>query len=124
LKYALDEANPNKIADALAQVDLGTLLTATEYDTGVITGATSVTIPGSGALLVQSVVVVSGTESSTPHIVVDSTQTPGQIASTGIYTVKLSADGKTLTFAANVTRVVVRYISNPAKALTDSFTRA
>ena len=124
LKVALDQANPNKIADALAKTALGTMFTPVEYDTGVITGATSITLPGTGALLVQSVIVVSGTESATPHIPVDSSATPGQIGATGIYTAKVSADGATLTFSANVTRGRVRYIPNPAALLTDSFARS
>jgi hypothetical protein len=124
LKSALNEANPNKIADALAKVDIGTVLSAVEYDTGTITGAVAVTLPGQGALLVQSVVVMTGTESATPHIVVDSAQTAGQIGSTGIYTVKLSANGKVLTFAANVTRIIVRYIPNSAADLSAAFERA
>lgn len=124
VQSVLNEANPNKIADALAKAALGTLLAPVEYDTGVITGATSITIPNMGALLVQSVIVVSGTESATPHIPVDSSATPGQIGATGVYTAKVSADGKTITFAANVTRVRVRYIPNSATALTDAFVRS
>ena len=124
VQAALNAANPNKIADALAKVGLGSMFAPVEYDTGTITGATGVTLPGNGALEVQSVVVMTGTESATPHIVVDSAQTPGQIGSTGIYTVKLSADGKTLTFAANVTRIIVRFIPAPAVALSDDFNRA
>jgi len=124
LAKALNQADPNLIADALAKLDLGVMFTPVEHDTGTITGATSVVLPGNGALAVQSVRVVTGTEDASPHIVVDSAATPGQIGTSGIYTVKLSTDGKTLTFAANVTRIIVRYIPNPATALTADFVSA
>jgi predicted naringenin-chalcone synthase len=123
LKSALDEANLNKLADALGQIDLGSILTPVEHDTGVITGATSITLPGLGALLVQSVRVVSGTETAGEKVVSDSGSTPGDINTSGVFSCKLNAAGTAITFSANVTRVVVRYIPNPAKALTDAFTR-
>jgi hypothetical protein len=121
LAEALKRCEPDDLADALRKCRLDAMFAAVELDTGTITGTTSVTIPGNGALHVQSVRVVTGTEAAAPHVVIDSLGTPAQIGTTGVYTVKLSANGKTLTFAQNITRVIVRYIPNPATALTDQF---
>lgn len=122
LKSALNEANPNKISDALAKVDLGSMFTITEYDTGTITAVDHITLPGTGALLIQSVRVVTATTAVVgPKIIQDSGATAGQIASTGIYVCKIDAAGLVLTFDGTVTQVVVRYIPNPAASLTASF---
>jgi len=123
LKVALDQASPGKLADALAKARLGTMLTPVEWDSGVITSSAIVTLPGMGALYVQSVRVVAGAESNTPHVVCDSSETPGAIV-TGLYSVAVSVDGKTLTFSTTVDQVIVRYIPNSATALTDSFARS
>jgi hypothetical protein len=129
LKNVLNEANPNKIADALAKIDLGTMFTATEFDTGAITGVAGVTIPGNGALLVQSArVVTSAVPASVgTYLAGDSAVTPllppgGAGVAIGIAT--LSLDGKTITFPNTVTRAIIRYIPNPVVALTDKFVGA
>jgi len=120
LKKALNQANPNIIADALAKTDLGSILESIEYDTGTVTAATAITLPDPGALVVQSVRVVAGTLTGA-RIVCDSGITPAQFGSTGIATCAVSANGKTITFEANVTQVLVRYVKNPAVLLTSAF---
>jgi hypothetical protein len=126
LKTVLNEANPNRIADALAKIDLGTMFTAVEYDTGTITGVAGVTIPGNGALLVQSArVVTSGTGASVgTYLAGDSAVTPllpPGGASTAVGIAALSVDGKTITFPNTVTRAVIRYVPNTVVALTEKF---
>lgn len=121
LQAALNQAAPGKLPDALAKTKLGNILSAVEYDTGVIAApAATVAIPSPGALAVQSVRVVSGDESNTPHVVCDSSETPAAIVA-GLYSVALSADGKTLTFSDLVEQAIVRYIPNPANSLTGTF---
>lgn len=126
VKNVLNEANPNKIADALAKIDLGSMFTAVEYDTGTITAVAAVPIPGNGALLVQSArVVTSGTAASVgTYLAGDSAVTPllpPGGASTAVGIAALAVDGKTITFPNTVTRAIIRYIPNPAVALTDKF---
>jgi len=122
LKSALNEANPNKISDALAKVDLGSMFTIAEYDTGSITAADHIHLPSPGALVVQSVrVVAAGTAATGPRIVLDSGATAAQIGSTGIYVCTVNTAGTIITFEGTVTQVVVRYIPNPAADLTASF---
>lgn len=128
LKSALNQANPNKLPDALAQVDLGDVLTVQEYDTGTITATDTVALPG-GALLVQSAqVVTSGTAASVGHYLPgNSGSTPllppgGANVAVGIC--KVPADGASVIFPNTVTRAIVRYIKKPAVALTADFNRA
>jgi PPE-repeat protein len=121
LKTELDRADPNNLADMLRKVALGSLLDVAEYDTGTITASADVTLPG-GALVVQSArVVTSGTAASVGlYLAGDAGITPllpPGGASAGVGYAKLSADGKTLTFPNTVTRVIVRYIKQPAVAL-------
>lgn len=121
LKDELTRADPNNLADALRKVNLGTLLEVVEYDTGTITAAASITLPGEGALCVQSVRVVTGTAAVGERVLGDSGTTPAQFGTSGVYKCSVSADGKTITFEANVTRVFVRYVRKPATALTSAF---
>ena len=76
IKSVLTKADPNKIADALAKVDLGNMLQAKEWDSGSITAAAAVLLP-EGALSIMSVhVITSGTAASVGHYL------PGNSAST------------------------------------------
>jgi len=128
LKTVLDQAHPNKLADALNLVDLGTLLDVSEYDTGTITASADVTLPG-GALVVQSArVVTSGTAGSVgTYIAGDAAATlliPPGGASAGVGVCQLAANGSKLTFPNTITRAIVRYVKKPATALSAAFTRS
>lgn len=121
----LDRADPNRIADLLRLVRLGTMLQVREWDSGTITAAAAVRIPF-GALLVQSArVVTSGTAASVGvYQAADSGATPllpPGGANTAVGIAKLSADNSTITFPNTVTRVVIRYVCGPAADLTAPF---
>lgn len=128
LAQVLSKADLNKLADALRQIDLGAMLAPAEYDTGTITGADAITLPGNGALLVQSARVHAGSATFVgTYAVGDSGATPLTAATASVVGLaKLSADGKTITFptGTTATRVVVRYIPAPATLLTADFKRA
>lgn len=131
-KIALDQANPNKLADALAKVQLGTLLTPLKR---VFTGLTAAlsfdltTIDGTGevvgssnplrlaALMVGPLRVTAGAATAGVRTVGDVDATPSATVAT------ISDDGKTLTFEANVTAFVVEYIPRSAADMNDLFAR-
>jgi len=96
---------------AFDELDIGTMLAGTEYDTGTITGTTSITLPYEAAA-VQSCRVVSGVATVGVYQVSDSNATLSAAlgANTSPGVCKIATDRKTLTFYANVTRVVVRYL--------------
>lgn len=117
LAGALDEANPNKIADALQKVKLGSLLTPT---TETISQASATTVAlASPALLVSSIRVTGGTALAGVYKVTDSGGTPVDSATLGVATI--SDDGATLTFAAAVTDCVVQYIPRSNTDVTSDF---
>lgn len=128
LKDVLTKADPNKIADALRQMNLGLMFEAVEYDSGTITGADAITLPGNGALLVQSARVHAGSATFVgTYAVGDSGATPLTAATASVVGLaKLSADGKTITFptGTTATRVIVRYIPASAVALSALFKRS
>ena len=128
LAQVLTKADLNKLQAALAQVDLGALQKPAEYDTGTITAADAITLPGNGALLVQSARVHAGAATFVgTYAVGDSGATPLTAATASVTGLaKLSADGKTITFptGAQATRVIVRYIPAPATLLTNDFKRS
>lgn len=124
IKTELNRADLNSLADMLRKVALGTMFEIQEYDTGTITAAAAIDIPG-GALLVQSAhVVTSGTAGSVGHYLPgNSTSTPllpPGGANTAVGIASVAADGSTITFPNTVTRVILRYIKKPATALSTS----
>lgn len=126
LKDVLNDANANKIPDALHKVNLGDMFTITEYDTGAITGVADVPVPGMGALVVTSARVVSSATAASvgTYLVSDSAQTPllpPGGASVAVGLAALAIDGKSIKFPNTVTRVVMRYIPNPGVLLADKF---
>jgi len=109
LKSALNRANPNTLADVLAKIDLGTML---EPKTVTVSQAAAATITlDPPALAVFGARVSGGAAAAGPRLVTDA----GGTASATVC--KLSADGATLTFEANVTDAVVSYMPRPAEAL-------
>lgn len=109
LKSALNRANPNTLADALAKVDLGTMLEPKKVTVSQ-TSASTVTL-NPPALAVFSVRVTGGAAAAGVRMVTDA----GGSASATICT--LSDDGATLTFEAGVTGAVVAYMPRSAVAL-------
>lgn len=128
LKSALNEANPNKLADAMAQIDLGDILTPLVTDTGAITASATVTLDPPALMVQAARVVTSGTAASVgSYLVSDASATtsiPPGGASSGAGVAKISADGTTITFPNTITRAVIQYIPLPATDLTDAFTRS
>jgi len=124
LKSELNRSDLNSIADMLRKVQLGTMFEIQEWDSGTITAAATIDLPG-GALLVQSIhVVTSGTAASVGHYHPgNSTSTPllpPGGANTAVGIAAVAADGSTVTLPNTVTRVIVRYIKKPAIALTQA----
>lgn len=115
----LDEADPNKIADALRKVKLGILLTPQNR---TITQSTSVDVvldpPALGPASITAR-VTTGTALAGVYRVTDSGGTEVDSATLGVAT--LSDDGATLTFAAAVTGVVVDYIPRSESDITADF---
>jgi hypothetical protein len=72
---------------------------------------------------VQSVRVITGTATGM-RVVADAGATPVAPGAANVGVCTISADGKTLTFEAAVTRVRVIYTPRPATALSSKFTRA
>jgi hypothetical protein len=118
LKMALNEANPNKLADALAQVKLGTILDPVQP--GEVTFATvqdhvDLDPP---ALMVQSCRVTDtsgGTGATGIRAIGDSACTPSATLA------KLSGSGALITFEGTVKKVIVTYLARPTKALSEEF---
>ena len=117
LAGALDEANPNKVADALQKVKLGTMLTPNKQ---TISQASAVTVPlDPPALSIHTLRVTGGTAIAGIYQVADTDATEVDSATLGVAT--LSDDGATLTFAAAVTDLVVIYIPRSDSDLTADF---
>lgn len=112
---AINNSNLNLLADALAAIELGTMLKAKKVTISQA-ASTSVTL-AVAALGPQSMVVrVTGGASLGAYLVVDEDGVAVDVG-TEIGVCKLSADGTTLTFASNVTECVVSYLAGPAVAL-------
>lgn len=118
LKDALNQANPNEVADALAKVDLGTMFTVNHETITIPSGTTLNLLTQStakvAAQFVQAVRVVTGTATGV-RIIGDAGATPSATVCA------LSADGTTITFEAAVTVVAVVWSAKPATDLTTIF---
>lgn len=120
LQTILSKANPQEIADALRQVDLGKLLASEEYDTGAFTPAVASIVLPFEAAIVQSVRIVTATTAGYvgTYAVGDSGVTKLSAAASSVVGLcALGTDRKTITFLAgtDALRVLVRYsrISTP-----------
>jgi hypothetical protein len=133
VKTVLDQANPNKLADALAKMDLGTMLTPKKVTLTGLTGTThNMTDAAHGSNpAILAVVALRVTAASTgtavgTYGVTDAAGTvvsPATSSAMGI--AKLSDDGTTLTFAtADVTAFVIEYIPRPAVDMNGAFARS
>ncbi len=130
VQRALDDANPNEVADALQKVNLGTVLTPLQRTfTGLVSQATQdlTAIDATGeaaggdnpqrlaALSISTLRVTAGTAAAADRQVSDSGGTPSASVAT------LSDDGTTLTFEAALTAFVITYIPRAAVDMTEDF---
>jgi hypothetical protein len=141
LKVALDEANPNKLADALRKVALGTILAPLKRTFTGLTGAScdltatdgvgetaGAANPNRLAALRINTLRVTGVTASTDigsYVASDAAGTgvtANDSAVVGIATI--SDDGKTITFPnGDATDFVIEYIPRPAADMTAAFAR-
>jgi len=133
LKTALNEANLNKLADVLAQMDLGTMLTPKKVALTGLTGTThNITDVAHGSNPAILAVVALRVTAATTATVVGSygiTDASGTVVSpatsSAMGIAKLSDDGTTLTFAsADVTAFVIEYIPRPGVDMNGPFARS
>lgn len=121
LKDELNLADPNKLADAVAQLALGDMvavqkdaITQSSASTVVLT---SVTALKRAARMIQSVRVTAGAAAAGPRQITDA----GGTASTTVCL--LSDDGATLTFEAGVTAATIVWIPRSKTSPTADFKR-
>lgn len=125
LQSMLDQANPETLADLLALIKLGTILTPKKVDTGTISASSTVTL-SPPALVVSTVrVVTSGTGGAVgAYGVTDAGGTPivppgGASAALGVCTI--SDDGTTLTFPNTITRAIIEYVPRSNSSMTGNW---
>jgi hypothetical protein len=127
LADVLTKSDPNKLADALAQVNLGALLAPVEETLTLATVGTAITL-SKPALVVCNcrVTDISGAAMARVgnFVVGDAAATPIEASATAPGVAKLSADGLTITFNATIKAALVRYIQRPGVALTAAFKRS
>jgi hypothetical protein len=134
LQLALDQADPDKVGDALQKVKLGTMLAPLKRTFSALSAASAMdltALDASGettgtanpnrlpALLIKTLrVTASGTAGSLgAYIVTDSGGTaivPPGGANAAVGVALLSDDGKTLTFPNTITAFVVEYVPRAA----------
>lgn len=130
VQRALDDANPNEVADALQKVNLGTVLTPLQRTfTGLVSQATQdlTAIDATGeaaggdnpqrlaALSISTLRVTAGAAAAADRLVSDSGGTPSATVAT------LSDDGTTITFEAAVTAFVATYIPRAGVDMAEDF---
>lgn len=137
LQTELDKASPNSLADVLAQVKLGTMLTPLKVTVAGL-GATAAiditTLPAAGGVAtvnqgpafpagaklppILSVttlrVTAVGGGALGPRVVTDAGGAAGAPGANGPGIALLSDDGKTLTFEGTVTGFVIEYVPRAA----------
>src|SRR5262245_27236869 len=125
LGEVLTRANPVDLPDALRKVDLGNLLKVKEYDSGTITGTSSVDLAEDALLVISARIVTATTASKVgTYMVTPDTGITRLTASTSgvIGLATLGANKRTITFeATDATRVLVKYIAAPTIPLSDKF---
>lgn len=114
---ALDQADPNMLADLLRLVKLGTLLTPVKQ---TISQSSAVTVTlDPPALSVTTLRVTGGTVTSGIYQVADEAATEVDSATLGV--ASLNDEGDTLTFAAAITDLIVQYIPRSYTDVTGDF---
>lgn len=119
----LDASNLNLLADALAKVQLGTIL-ALQKESITQAAADSITLAKAafGPAMVHVRVTAGGASTLGAYLVSDAGGVAVKVGAE-IGVCKLSNDGLTLTFAAgsNITAAEVSYLAAPAVALDSLF---
>ena len=124
IQKVLNQGRADQVPDALNLIDFGDMLEAVEETITKAPVSAVVTLGddtllvaalGRGALLVQSVEVLTGAAAAGSRIVVPSTDAASATE------VVLSADGTTLTFEATVTTVRIRWIPAVKTPLSTKF---
>lgn len=135
LQRALNDANPNEVADCLKRVKLGNMLNTVKVTaTGLVSAASQdiTTAAVKAASVIVGLALDSGENLPASNVVQSVRVTAGAAAAglrqigdsgaTASATVaKISDDGKTLTFEAGVTAFVLTYMPRSAEALSNSF---
>lgn len=101
VKSALDKGDPNKLGDLVATMKLGTMLTPISTTVTQAAAATITLSPPARAI--RSVRVTAGAAAAGIRAIGDVASTPSATL------VRMSLDGATLTFEANVTGAIVVY---------------
>lgn len=135
----IDEANPNRLADAIRKAQLGRVFSPLKRTfTGLTSSASHslVAIDGVGetvgpsntkrlpALCVGTLRVTAGTLAAGPAIVTDVGGTPTAIGALANHVATISDDGKTITFQAAVTAFVISYIPRAEADYDSKFVRS
>jgi len=113
LAAVLDNANAAQLGYAFLDLNLGTMLSGTEYDTGTITDIATVVLPYEAAVVQSARVVTSATGGSVgSYLVSDSGATVyvPTSASNQLGVATIGTDRKTITFPNTITRAVIRYL--------------
>ncbi len=124
LKVVLDDANPQKIADALQQIKLGTMFTVQSEQFTSAGGVASVTLAFT-PLSFQQIWVEDATSALDEGAYVVTTEgnhsVPTGGSKTGVGVVIWDGD-KTLTWTAKqIKDVTIKYLAAPQRSLTDDF---
>lgn len=135
LQRALNDANPNEVADCLKRVKLGNMLNTVKVTATALTSASAFDIT-TAAVKAASVIVglsLDSGENLPASNVIQSVRVTAGAAAAGLRQIgdsaatasatvaKVSDDGKTITFEAGVTAFVLTYMPRSAEALSNSF---
>ena len=119
LGLALEQANPNTLADALRKVNLSKMLEPQKLVLSALATPLAAVTLDPPALVVQSARILTSATGATATVglklVGDSAFTPTSSAC------KLSDDGKTLTFDGTVSDAIVVYMARSEASLSDAF---
>lgn len=124
IKTVANSGNLNQLGEVAQKVELGTMM---QVQQATFTGLTAAAahnlsdaahgaLPAVGAML--SLRVTAGAAAAGGRLVLDAAGTPSATEAT------ISADGKTVTFEANVTGFVIQYMPRAAVSMTADFARS
>jgi len=121
LKVVLDDANPQKIADALQQIKLGSILdVVTQTYAGSAVNA--LTLDDANPLAILSVsVTAAAVGRSGAYVEHDTATAPTSDNLVGTFTINAARTVITFPAGTDATAITVRYLKNVAKSLSDAF---
>jgi len=137
VERALNDANPNKAADALHKMSVGTMLAPRKITFAALASAAAQDITTAAAFAAATIspVYPSDVVALPPMLSVIACRVTAGAAAAGVRTIgdsgatpsatvaALSDDGKTLTFEAGVTGFVLEYIPRPSVDMQAKFDR-